>query len=108
MSIAELRTHGKNTSEGCQNNEVAGIEYLHSRMTKLAVKKPRGYRVKRPWGDPTAKFKGKQREDGTTLLEAESQRTSATDQLQQRVVKHWSRLLRDAVETGIFPKYNPN
>lgn len=70
---------GKNRSEGCQNNEVAGIEYLHSRMTELAVKKPRADRVKRP----TAKFKGKQREDGTTLLEAESQRTSATDQLQQ-------------------------
>lgn len=67
-----------------------------------------GLAVKRPWGDPTANFKGKQREDGTTLLEAESQRTSVTDQLQKRVVKHWSRLLRDAVETRMIPKYNPN
>lgn len=27
--------------------------------------------------------------------------------MQQQVVKHWSRLLRDAVETKIFAKYNP-
>lgn len=31
---------GKNTSEGGQNNEVAGIKDLHSRMRKLAVKDP--------------------------------------------------------------------
>lgn len=54
---------------------MAGIQDLHSRMTELAVKRPRG--------DPTATFKGKEKEDGATLLEAESQRTSATDQLQQ-------------------------
>lgn len=76
------------------------IQDLHSRMIEVAVK--------RPWGDPTATFKRKQREDEALLLEAESQSTSATDQLQQRVVKHWSRLLRDAVERKIFPKYNPN
>lgn len=76
-------------------------------MAELAEKRPRGDPVKRPWGYPTATLKGKQREDGTTLLEAESERPSATDQLQQRVVKHHSRLLRDAVETKIFAKYNP-
>lgn len=59
-------------------------------------------------GRSHAASKGKPREYGATLLEAESQMTSATDQLQQWVVKHWSRLLRDAVETKIFPKYNPN
>lgn len=51
------------------------IQDLHRGITELAVK--------RPWEDPTATFKGKQREDGATLLEAESQRTSATYQLQQ-------------------------
>lgn len=61
---------GKNTSEGCQNNKVSGIQDLHSRTTELAVKRPRG--------DPAATLKGKQREDRTTLLEAESETTSAT------------------------------
>lgn len=52
ISTAELRTHGKNTPEGCQNNEVAGIQDLHRRMTELAVK--------RPWGDPMLPPKGSQ------------------------------------------------
>lgn len=86
---------GKNTPEGCQKNKVAGIQDLHSRTRELAVK--------RLGGDSTTTFKGKQREDGTTLLEAESETTSATTSGQTLEC----RLLRDAVETKIFTKYNP-
>ena len=80
-----------------------------SRPTQLAVKRLKG--------DLAATFNyltGEQREDETTLLEVHSERTRCNRQAATtRVVKHWSRLLRDVVETlifqlfKIFAKYNP-